>query len=84
MEKPRETKICLENVFTESSLVSSVAWFLCRIIENMIFRSINFCNRGIRSLKNASNVGMLLFPFGNLSHTSILYYDVLFVIKEFE
>jgi hypothetical protein len=23
--------------------------------------------------------GMLLFPFGNLSHTSILYYTILYV-----
>jgi hypothetical protein len=26
---------------------------------------------------------MLLSPFGNLSHISILYYGILFVIKEF-
>jgi len=24
------------------------------------------------------NPGMLLFPFGNLSHTSILYYSILY------
>jgi hypothetical protein len=26
-----------------------------------------------------SRSGMLLFPFGNLSHTSILYYNILYV-----
>ena len=24
------------------------SWFLYRIVENMIFRRINFCNRGIK------------------------------------
>jgi hypothetical protein len=28
--------------------------------------------------------GVLLFPFGNLSHTSILYYTILYVITAFE
>ena len=28
--------------------------------------------------------GMLLFPFGNLSHASILYYTILYVMVVFE
>jgi hypothetical protein len=28
--------------------------------------------------------GMLLFPFGNLSHTSILYYTMLYAIAVYE
>jgi len=28
--------------------------------------------------------GMLLFPFGNLSHTSILYYAVFYVVELYE
>jgi hypothetical protein len=53
------------------------------IMGNKIFGSINFSNRGI-NLGNPKNPGMLLFPFGNLSHTSILYYTVLYVIALFE
>jgi hypothetical protein len=54
-------------------------------MENMIFRNVNFCNRGInRSHEVTSDDGMLLSPFGNLSHTSILYYVMLYVILVFE
>jgi hypothetical protein len=54
-------------------------------MENMKFRSVNFCNRGInRSHEVTSDDGMLLSPFGNLSHTSILYYIMLYVISVFE
>jgi|GEM_PF-1947984 hypothetical protein len=38
------------------------------VIGNIVFRSINFCNRGINGLGLWR--GMLLFAFGNLSHTS--------------
>jgi hypothetical protein len=42
-----------------------------------------FCNRGI-NLGKSRNPGMLLFPFGNLSHTSILYYIISYVTEAFE
>jgi hypothetical protein len=54
-----------------------VAWFLGKIIENIVFRSINYVIEESGYGQNASNTGMLLFPFGNLSHTSILYYTTL-------
>jgi hypothetical protein len=52
-----------------------------RIYENLKVlssRSINFGNRGINRINRDRNdywSGMLLSPSGNLSHTSILYYD---------
>jgi hypothetical protein len=55
------------------------------IIKSIILRSINFCNRGInRSHEVTYDGGMLLFPFGNLSHTSILYYTMLYAIAVYE
>ena len=60
------------------------SWYLYRIMQNMIFRSINFCNRGInRSHESNCCGGMLSFPFGNLSHTSILYYILVYVKLEY-
>jgi hypothetical protein len=54
-------------------------------MESIIFRSTNFCNRGInRSHEVTYDGGMLLFPFGNLSHTSILYYTILYAITVYE
>jgi hypothetical protein len=51
----------------------------------MIFRSINFYNRGIKRWQNINlNIpGTLLFPFGNLSRTSILYYMSLYIEVEY-
>jgi hypothetical protein len=56
------------------------------IMENMKFRNINFCNRGIKRWQNMSiqSPGMLLFPLGNLSHTSILYYVIFYGTEVFE
>jgi hypothetical protein len=39
-------------------------------------------NRGINDRQNTIR-GMLLFPFGNLSHTSILYYILLYAELEY-
>jgi hypothetical protein len=39
-------------------------------------------NRGINDRQNTIR-GMLLFPFGNLSHTSILYYMLLYPELEY-
>ena len=47
-------------------MVSSVAWFLGKIIENIVFRSINFVIEESGYGQNVTNTGMLLFPFGNL------------------
>jgi hypothetical protein len=73
MEETGETRgICREGF-------RSLPWFWAGVLvsfyntENLIFRSINFCNGGI-NLGNPRNLGMLLSPLGNLSHTSILYY----------
>jgi hypothetical protein len=64
------------------------AYIYCDVIvvtESIIFRSINFCNRGInRSHEVTYDGGMLLFPFGNLSHTSILYYTTLYAVAVYE
>jgi hypothetical protein len=60
----------------------SFPWFLVEVKLVLIYnngkydiRSINFGNRGINRDRNDYWSGMLLSPSGNLSHTSILYYD---------
>ena len=55
------------------------------VTESITFRSINFCNRGInRSHEVTYDGDMLLFPFANLSHNSILYYTTLYAITVYE
>jgi hypothetical protein len=62
----------------------SVCFCLSPLNQTYRIHLSSISNRGIRLVLECSQFGMLLFPLGNLSHTSILYYTILSVKMVFE
>jgi hypothetical protein len=67
-----------ENVFAESPMGSKRGNIgFMPVIGNIVLEELISVIE--ESIDSQSRPGMLSFPFGNLSHTSILYYTILYV-----